>query len=460
MARAMVIVLLFAFAPGTASAASGANGRNWVSRFEAGGNERAVALALSPDGDTVYVTGSAERSSGDYLTISYDAATGTQEWASWYDGPAGSSDEPADIGVSSDGSRVFVTGSTGYQNPDYATVAYDAQTGGELWTAVFDDSSLPDHAHALAVAPNGRRLFVTGDTWHGAETIAYDAATGTQVWAAQADSVGADAGTAIGIDPRGRLLYVTGPGYSIQSFTTDVFTTALRADDGSQKWQAQYDGPLDFSDDYPVALAVEPSRGRVFVTGYSATSGGRAYMTISYDAARGEQRWAATDGGPDYYATALDVAAAPDGSRVYVTGWMDRTNAQDQYATIAYRAGSGKKAWTRTYGMVGMDVAEAIAASPDGRLIAVTGQSGASYSDIATVVYDVTGHEIVALRYSGPGGQFHHDDAGSDLVFSRSSDHLFVTGLSYGTDDTQDWVTIGYGLPLVTSGNRLAFARS
>src|SRR5262249_53646155 len=60
----------------------------WVSRFNGpaastGGFARAVAV--SPDGATVFVTGVNYFGRGpDYGTVAYDAATGAQRWASRY----------------------------------------------------------------------------------------------------------------------------------------------------------------------------------------------------------------------------------------------------------------------------------------------------------------------------------------------------------------------------------------
>jgi hypothetical protein len=63
----------------------------------------------------------------DYATVGYDAATGAQLWVNRYDGPGGPPDDHAwALGVSPDGSKLFVTGgSVGSESDEeFATVAY------------------------------------------------------------------------------------------------------------------------------------------------------------------------------------------------------------------------------------------------------------------------------------------------------------------------------------------------
>jgi hypothetical protein len=84
---------------------------------------------VSPDGSQVFVTGYSTRSTigiYDYATVVYDASTGAQLWAKRYNGPANGSDIANDLGVSPDGSGVFVTGRSpgSTSGLDYATVAY------------------------------------------------------------------------------------------------------------------------------------------------------------------------------------------------------------------------------------------------------------------------------------------------------------------------------------------------
>ena len=126
-----------------------------------------AALGVSPDGTQVLVTGEAFQGEAyAYLTVAYDASTGATRWVNLYQGP-GRYNAAAFLGVSPDGSEVFVTGqssgpSTGY---DYATIAYDASTGGQHWVSRYNGPGNGDDSPAgLGVSPDGARVFVTGSS--------------------------------------------------------------------------------------------------------------------------------------------------------------------------------------------------------------------------------------------------------------------------------------------------------
>src|SRR5207247_1973677 len=80
--------------------------------------------------------------SGDYATIAYAASTGSLLWVARYDGPAGGDDVATAVAVSPDGAQVFVTGASESEVPcpydphcrEWATVAYDTMIGSSLWT--------------------------------------------------------------------------------------------------------------------------------------------------------------------------------------------------------------------------------------------------------------------------------------------------------------------------------------
>src|SRR5207253_5019542 len=87
-------------------------------------------------------------------------------WVARYDGSAHQTDDAKSLAVSSDGTRVFVTG---YSNSgpstqsDFATVAHDAATGDLLWVQGYNGpANGADGGTSVAVAPDGSRVFVTG----------------------------------------------------------------------------------------------------------------------------------------------------------------------------------------------------------------------------------------------------------------------------------------------------------
>lgn len=95
----------------------------------------ARSLSVSPDGSTVFVTGesSGRETFYDYATLAYSASSGTQLWVNRFNGPRNFYDVARSVAVSPDGSVVFVTGEssgpTSY--PDYMTIAYHATSNCE-----------------------------------------------------------------------------------------------------------------------------------------------------------------------------------------------------------------------------------------------------------------------------------------------------------------------------------------
>jgi outer membrane protein assembly factor BamB len=104
--------------------------RRWASLYGSGHRGATPqALEVSPDGTTLFLTGYGDGPTyyRDYTTLAYSALTGARRWAKRYDGPEGIDDYPSALAVSPDGSAVFVTGVIDWPNErDYATVAYAA----------------------------------------------------------------------------------------------------------------------------------------------------------------------------------------------------------------------------------------------------------------------------------------------------------------------------------------------
>jgi len=371
----------------------------WVRRFNGPANsyDRASSVAVSPGGGTVYVTGtSASRHTGyDFATVAYNTATGALRWVHRYNGPTNDTDKPTSMAVSPSGSTVFVTGlSYMDRDCDYATVAYDAATGAQLWVhrntgpAYGDD----DATSSVAVSPSGGMVFVTGDSSGSASlsnytTIAYNAATGAQRWATRYNgSPGQDdQAFSLAVSPGGSTVYVTGS--SDGNSSRDYATVAYNAATGAQLWAARYNGPGD-PEDNARSVTVGPGGGMLFVTGDS----GGDYATLAYDAATGAQLWVHRYNGPaNGYDGAWSVAVSPSGGTVYVTGSSDAPNGQPNYATVAYNAATGAQLWVHRYNgpANSYDSASSVAVSPGGGTVYVTGTSASRHTgpDFATIAY-------------------------------------------------------------------------
>jgi outer membrane protein assembly factor BamB len=377
----------------------------WVRRYNGPANENdaAYALTVSPDGSKVFVTGSSAKSlrNTDYATVAYDASTGAGLWVRRYSRPANENDVAYALTVSPDGSKVFVTGSSVGRSFDYATVAYDASTGAGLWVRRYSGpANGTDYPIALGVSPDGSKVFVTGSSYGGPKpgnnyaTLAYDASTGAGLWVRRYNGPAnsEDFATALGVSPDGSMVFVTGDSGPLGAM--DYATVAYDASTGTGLWVRRYDGAG--SGGAATALGVSPDGSKVFVTGssYGGPKPGNDYATVAYDASTGAGLWVRRYNGPaNENDAAYALTVSPDGSKVFVTGDSGPVLAED-YATVAYDASTGQRLWVRRYNGPGngRDLATALGVSSDGSAVFVTGTTVGSkgFYEYATVAYSTT----------------------------------------------------------------------
>jgi hypothetical protein len=322
----------------------------WIARYSPS-DSYSYALALSPDGSTVFVTGTTYGSTTrlDYATVAFDASTGAKLWARRFDGPLNSADQANALAVSSDSSMVFVTGySYGLtQTADYATVAYDATTGAKRWVSRYKERSNANEealgATAVGVSPDGSMVFVTGQsrtnsTSNDYGTVAYDASTGTKLWGSRYDGPphGSDSAFALGVSPDGTTVFVTGSSAGATNWS-NYGTVAYDTGTGTTMWVRRYNGPGDLVDQAK-ALGVSPNGSMVFATGFSqGSSTGYDFATVAYDASTGHGLWFERFDGPAHSSDlASDIGVGPHGGRVYVTGYGDGATSAQDYVTVAY----------------------------------------------------------------------------------------------------------------------------
>ena len=429
----------------------------WVKRYNGPRkfDDQANSLAVSPGGRTVFVTGtSAGSTSGlDYATIAYNTVTGAQLWVKRYNGPGNRDDQAYSLVVSPSGRTVFVTGqsagtASGY---DYATVAYNAATGAQLWVKRYNGpGNRDDTASSMAVSPGGGTVLVTGQSAGTASeddyaTVAYNAATGARLWVERYNGPGNrdDFAYSVAVSPSGGTVFVTGTSRMADS-NWDYATVAYNAATGAQRWVKRYNRP-DNREDNASSVTVGPGGGTVYVTGSSVGSTSQYdYATVAYNAATGAQRWVKRYNGPRNGADfATSLAVGPGGGTVYVTGSSVGSTSQYDYATVAYNAATGAQRWVKRYNgpRNGADFATSLAVGPGGGTVYVTGSSSGKDDDYATVAYNAaTGARQWVTRYNGPRNLL---DFASDVAVSPTGGMVFVTGSSMG-DVASDYATVAY----------------
>jgi hypothetical protein len=434
----------------------------WVKRYNGpgDGSDYAGAMGVSPDGSEIFVTGYSYGSTtaDDYATVAYDASTGVRLWVKRYNGAGDGYDDANALGVSPDGSKVFVTGESpgSSSGDDYATVAYDASSGAKLWVKRYNGpGNSRDDATALGVSPDGAVVFVTGFSYRSTNgydyaTVAYEASTGARLWVKRynGSANGDDVASATAVSPDSSQVFVIGSSVGSAGHP-DYATVSYDASTGATEWVKRYDGTVSHSyADYATALDVSPDSSQVFVTGYSpGSTGGDDYATLAYKASTGAKRWIQRYDGTNGTDDAYDLDVSPGGSKVFVTGRSSGTATGFDYATVAYKASTGAKVWVKRYNGSGDDFDEAYAldVSPNGSQVFVTGRSDGSTSslDYATVAYDTaTGAKLWAKRYDGPGD---FDEAHAVGV-SPDGSEVFVTGSSErSSGGNTDYTTVAYG---------------
>lgn len=422
----------------------------------------------------------------------YDGPGHARDETIWCGGGIGYGDARC-FAISPDGNTVFLTGrsrgteDTGY---DYATLAVDTSTGELRWSSRYNNvegDALYDYPGALVVSPDGSRVYVTGRTYltnpyeggTGWEvgTVAYDAATGQQLWAARYDnplgaSIKEDAGRAIAVAPDGSRVYVLASSMG-DSALYDYATIAYTAQDptdpeaeGRQLWVARYSDSNNGVDE-PADIAANSER--VFVTGWSdggQNGTGADFTTAAYEAGTGEVAWVQRVTGPVTANESIDFPTdailSPDGSRLYITGISYFVAATDSdYLTVAHDTITGENVWARRYNGGHNDFPYGLALTAKGKRLYVTGASyGAGNYDMLTIAYDAPDATPPPLNWIRRYDAALAADRGRSVVVSADGTQVFVAGESDGQlggtrrqdvngqtmtiGDDMDWLTMAY----------------
>lgn len=312
---------------------------SWDGRPDGTDNPKGIVVA--PDGDEVYVTGVTTTAAGDldYVTLGY-RADGRRLWSETYAGPkAKGMDAPFGIAVTPDGQTLAVTGwSDGVveYDADYATVAYalHGKHARRAWVARYDGIGVHKSDRAMAIAADRDRFYVTGDSWAGTTgtgydyaTVAYDARRGTQVWDGRWSGGRGAFNSPVSIATAAGRVVVTGQASAPTADDgNDAGTVAYDAGTGRALWTTTFG--LPHHDDLGRGLALSPDGGTAYVVSrnvpivqYTAL----ARMTVvAYDTATGVPRWQSTvDADPGDALGGAGIAAS--GTTVALVGNVTRS---------------------------------------------------------------------------------------------------------------------------------------
>ena len=184
----------------------------------------------------------------------------------------------------------------------------------------------------------------------------------------------------------------------------------------------------------------KPGRGQAVRTGSlgaSAVSQPKRWATISYGTAAGRRHWLqfyqGTDTSSDSTATPVAVTVSPDGSMVFVAGYVTNTGGVFAEATVAYDAATGARLWATQRTTDARPVFDAV--SPDGSRVFVLSD------DYTARAYDTaTGNLVSSATATG----LHGPSFARAGAMSQDGSRLFLTGSGFTPANREEFQTAAF----------------
>jgi hypothetical protein len=349
----------------------------WVRKIKGSGNQNDMPSAIVTDNTGfVYVTGWIFNPNRDMFVVKYSAATGDTLWRRTYNGTGNGGDYSHSLFVDASG-NVYITGRSDIGGAQkFTTLKYNSagvlQPG---WPSVYSDSLSTTYDEAKSIKVDGSgNVYVTGKSGaSGLEdylTVKMNSA-GVVQWAKKYAPSGSNFAIGLVLDASNNV-FVTGYHYTAQdgyNFTTIKYNGTT----GDSMAVHDYNGPGDGLD-ITTAIAID-NNNNVYVTGYSQGVGTNAdYETIKYSNSLA-LLWERRYNGPGLLDYPIAIAVNNSNQRVYVTGYSsEAVGSFYDYLTIGYNMSDGSILGPLRYnGLTGLtDRAYSVAVAPTGEVY-VTG---------------------------------------------------------------------------------------
>lgn len=429
--------------------------QSWLRTYDAGGDDRSVAIAVDHAGN-ILITGESDNGNNfDYRTIKYDSA-GSFIWTKNYNAPSNQDDLPSALTID-ENDNVFVTGVNDVDlgptiNYDFQTVKYSS-AGNPLW-AIRTGNAVPqnDFPNSIVVDGSGN-VFVTGksdqniapvQSDNDVMTVKYNSSGNIQ-WSGPVYYAGSrlssdDFGYSIFSD--GANIYVAGG--AVNNITQrDATVIKYDATTGNQVWVKNYNGEGDFNESVK-AITVDANNNS-YAVGYSFEENNNLNAILTKIDQNGSvactYQFKGIKGDDDEFNA---IGIGPNGN-IYAAGYTKVSGEKSNILLVKWSPSTCDTIWTRTYDFIKQsDKAQSIVLDAAGNIY-LTGRSDqnpvdtSDNNDIITMKFDTNGNVLWATRYNGFANM---RDEPTKIILDNDG-YVIVAGRSENIHD-DDFIILKY----------------
>lgn len=345
-----------------------------------------------------------------------------------------------DMDIDASGS-MYITGSCdSTTSKNYLTIKLNS-TGVQQWLEIFKSpGTFQSSARCVRVGKSGN-VYVTGDyrdsvTSSDYFTIKYNPTTGDTIWTRKYNAAPAyiDQADKIALD-NNENIYVTGVSYSGGQGN---IRTVKYDSSGMQLWMNMYNGPGGYVD--LVKDIVCDNSGNVYLAGASDYSYAGSYLTIKYSSNGVVQYTKAVDLAPGEFESASAIDLDNTGNLI-VTGTTG--NSGTDFATIKYNS-TGVPQWTvKFFGAeITQDVAKEIVTDKKGNAYVIGKARTTQYGDnIQIIKYNPAGDRKWVFNTGGTFAGYNAFDEGNSIAVDTLG-NVYYTGTVFSVPaNGQDIIT-------------------